>query len=139
MGDMDRAAMTRLVYSRLANPLFRDRLVATAPDGSHPIKIAMPEDSMKALVRDIAHGEGAANVFVPLFNGLMGLVLTTSSSARMPSRRAAPRLADDCTVGLFVQRLLTDHRPGAEAPGYAFVLDDEQPRQGRAQLVAVAG
>jgi len=57
----------------------------------------------------------------------------------MPSRRAAPRLADDCTVGLFVQRLLTDHRPGAEAPGYAFVLDDEQPRQGRAQLVAVAG
>jgi len=66
MGDMDRAAMTRLVYSRLANPLFRDRLVATAPDGSHPIKIAMPEDSMKALVRDIAHGDGGERLRSPL-------------------------------------------------------------------------
>lgn len=141
MPDMDRATATRFVYGRLADPRFRRRLTATAPDGSHPIVVCLPEDRFDTLVQQVSARGGAVNVIVPSLGGIIGIDLRIkqSETTALGSRNTGSRLADDCTVGLFVERLKIDVS-GVEKAGYTFVVEtDARLDRGSAKVVALAG
>jgi hypothetical protein len=138
MGEMSheavRDAVRQLVYRRLADRSFRERLAARAGDGSRPVLIAMPHDALESTIQRVRAQGGAANVVLPLLNGIVVIVMRTEEFDANES--ALPRLASDCTLGLFFSRL---HLDGNDA-AYRFVVDGTDRQEGgRAEAVAVAG
>lgn len=135
MPDMDRAEVTRFVYDKLADPQFRDRLTAVGPDGDHPIVIAMRDDLMSQVIRDVDAVGRSANVIVPILNGLMAFTMTgwadadgAGADAKNPHDVTAL-----CTVGVFIARIAED------GPASYRFHGDDHVEAGTAELVAVAG
>jgi hypothetical protein len=141
MVDMDREAITKFVYQRLADPGFRDCLSAGAPDDTRPIVVALRGDAVRGLIDQIVAVGGAANVVIPALNGIVVLVLQAEERrGRKRGEPQAPLLKDDCTVGLLFERLRIDILGNRET-AYGFVVEgpDRRREQGRAEIVAVAG
>lgn len=131
MGDVDREALTRIVYQHLSNRRFSERLVARAADGTRPILVSVPDDRLEPLIHDVMAVGGAANVALPYLNGFVVFALTVDADRS----DIAPRLATDCTVGLFFARLRSD----GEHAAYRFVLENaDHTDAGCAEMVAVA-
>lgn len=142
MPDMDRAAITRLVYQRLADPKFQRRLTAIAPDGSRPIIVALLDDQMQALIDKVRAAGGVGNVVVPALNGIVVIATEAMPLSRRPLKDPAQAqlLRSDCTVGVFVERLWLEAGAGGSA-AYDFAVSgpDESTERGHAQVVALAG
>lgn len=148
MLDVDRAAITKYVYKRLADAAFRDRLTATAPDGTRPIAVALREDPLNPLLKHIRRLGGACNVVVPMLNGIVVIAFDVSVTPPGNARKArskadeTPVLTTACTVGVFVERLRFDAGLSGETT-YAFrIQQDLAPDEavsGRAEVVALAG
>ena len=139
---MDRASITRMVYSRLATERdFRRRLTAAAPDGIHPIIVALPDQPVDYLLRDLASVGGAANVVIPALNGLVVLAMTQDAADDAGVRSAVPRLRSDCTVGVLLTRLHVDLGGSPGEMSYRFVVTgpDSAETPTRAEFVALAG
>lgn len=136
MPDMERAAMTEFVYRRLADPAFRDRLTAKAPDGSKPIVIALRTDSVRWLLGQVDAAGRSANVVVPFLNGAYVIAMDEVPEAETKGEQRH-RLTADCTVGVLIERLSCDGNSGT----YTFVVDGPADGigAGRAELVALAG
>ena len=143
MPDMDRAAMTRLVYQRLANLEFRERLHATAPDGTRPIIVAMREDLIRTLIDQVRTVGGAGNVVFPALNGIVVVAMEAEfGSLSADTRGITPALLrDDSTVGVIFERLVLDMTSGGPEVTYTFVLEgpNERTEHGEAKVVALAG
>lgn len=75
MGDVDRDAVSRVVYRHLADPAFRERLTARDQDGSRPVLIAVEDDSLESLLRKVQAVGGNANVAVAYLNGVVVLAV----------------------------------------------------------------
>lgn len=140
MPNVDRASMTRLIYRRLTDPDFRDRLSAVAPDGSLPIIVTLRDDPMTDLLHKVATAGGAANVVVPALNGFLVIDMEVGgSSASAGPGSDTDKLTADCTVGVFVARLAVDN----DAATYHLIMepDDEATAHdhagGRAKVVAL--
>lgn len=137
----DRAEVTRLVYRRLAEPAFRERLLVQDDEGTHPIIVALRSDTVGSLVSEVAAVGGAANVAIPALNGVV-FVAMVGEPAR-PARSAtkgtarAKHLSASCTVGVFLEQLGYDGGEGR----YRFVIEGPERQRERvsAQAVAVAG
>ncbi|MDP8930783.1 MAG: hypothetical protein M3O70_20000 [Actinomycetota bacterium] len=129
--------MTRLVYQRLADPVFRRRLTALAPDGTRPIIVALRDDLMRNLVEKLHHAGGAANVVVPALNGFVVVAMLDDPSNDEPSDSEAQALSADCTVGVLIERLHIDEGTAR----YRLASDSGHPHAqgGRAKVVALAG
>jgi len=139
MASVDRAAITKFVYQRLADPSFRDCLTAKARDGSRPIIVALRDDPVRALLADVAAMGGTANVAIPALNGVVVLAVKPEP-VRHRASGSEPKpeyLTADCTVGVFLERLRLD---GGEAT-YRFVVrgPDRKTKHGSAEVVALAG
>ncbi len=134
MDDVERAAITRLVYRRLTDPGFRDRLTAKASDGTRPIVVVLPGDSLERLLADVERLGGAANVVLPVLNGVVVIAMAASANSDAIDPGVA-QLTSDCTVGLFFARLRID---GDEA-AYRFVMErpDHRRDAGSAEMVAL--
>ena len=130
IADMDRAEITRSVYQRLADPRFRARLTATAPDGTRPILIALRTDPMSALLDQLDAVGRAASVVVPYLNGFFLLTMHEDADA---SDDAVQPLTADCTVGVFLARMLTEDQPTV----YGFQRPNRSSETGTAELVAL--
>ncbi len=144
MPDMDRAAMTRLVYQRLARPEFRKRLSATAPDGTRPIIVVMRDDPVRTLIDQVRAVGGASNVVLPALNGIMVVAMEAelgSVSADARGGITPELLRDDSTVGVLFERLVLDMASGGPEVNYTFVLEgpNERTEHGEAKVVALAG
>ena len=143
MRDVDRNAITKLVSRKLADPSFRERLTAKAPDGSHPITVALREDPMGDLIAKLVAVGDASNVVVPLLNGFVVIAMTTNAVGEGVAGGAdLPLLTTDCTVGVFLQRARLDAGGGPiQDAVYGFVVEgpNHKANAGRAELVAVGG
>lgn len=148
MRDVDRAAVTKYVYKRLADANFRDRLIAAAPDGTRPIAVALREDPLGSLLSHIDNLGGACNVVVPLLNGIVVVAFEISSTPPSSAQKSrsktgkTPMLTTACTVGVFIERLRLDAMDAGEAT-YAFRVEGDKPSSeavtGKAGVVALAG
>lgn len=144
MPDMDRAAMTRLVYQRLVNLEFRERLQATAPDGTRPIIVAMREDPIRALIEQVKAAGGSGNVVFPALNGIMVVTMEAELGSVSTDTRGdvtPALLRDDSTVGVLFERLVLDMASMGPEVNYTFVLEGPNARteRGEAKVVALAG
>jgi hypothetical protein len=137
---MDRAATTRFVYQRLTDPRFRQHLRAAAPDGSHPVVIALRDDLIGTVIGQVlAHG-GLSNVVIPALNGVIIIVMEAEVEETTTGDCAPPRLRTDCTVGVFFERLKLDVL-GADAAivyQFAFAGPGDHVKHGFAEVVALA-
>jgi hypothetical protein len=134
MADVDRQAVTKRVYRKLAEPSFRKRLTAVLPDGTRPIIVALPSDRVLGLIIDVARSGGAANVAMPMLNGF--LVFTIHIEPDSVGKTApSGRLSPECTVGLFVERLRIDG--GTAVYHFAVERSTGSRDTGSAELVAV--
>lgn len=144
MPDMDRAAMIWLVYQRLARPEFRERLSATAPDGTRPIIVAMRDDPIRTLIDQVKTVGGASNVVFPALNGIMVVAMEAELGSVSIDTRGGitpELLRDDSTVGVIFERLVLDMASGGPEVNYTFVLKgpNERTEHGEAKVVALAG
>ncbi len=135
MLDMDRGALTEMVYRRLSNPSFRERLTARAPDGSHPLVLTTGDELMSSVLQRLEAIGGSGNVVAPMLNGLVVLAVNT----RVPDEGGVTdeqpaAITADCTVGVFIERMRFD---GAGL--YRLMAEGTSPSLGRAEVVAVAG
>jgi hypothetical protein len=138
MRDMDRAELTKAVYNKLTESRFRERLTATAPDGSRPITVALREDSIRSLLERIELVGGSSNVVVPTLNGFVVISVVGESGRKRSTDQRPDVLNGHCTVGVFMERLRLDG-PHGEAVTYLFEVKDraQKTERGRAELVAV--
>jgi len=144
---MDRAAMTRLVYQRLADPGFRRLLHATAPDGTRPIIVVMPDDPILGLLHQVRAAGGSGNVVFPALNGVVVLTMEAASDATSTDIEGAEGdvtpspLRSDSTVGVFLERLRLDVAFSGPAVSYEFIVEgtDERTERAEAKVVALAG
>jgi len=131
-----RAAVTHLIYERLADPAFQQTLIATDAEGNAPILVALPSDPVHRLLRDVARVGGSANVATPYRNGIIVYTVEAEPGAAGGRGRSAD-LDAGCTVGVLLERL---HLDGDEATyRFAVALPDHTRGVGRAEVVAVAG
>lgn len=131
---LDRQAIMELAYRKLRDPAWRSRLTAHAPDGSRPIVFALADDPMQKVVKDADNVGGSANVVLPVLNGIA--VFTIEDATPEDLANGAPRITEECTVGLFFQRLVAD---GGHATYCLPSAGNEHSDSGRAELVALAG
>ncbi len=135
MLDMDRDALTEMVYRRLANPSFRRRLTARAPDGSHPLVIATREELVESMLHRLEVVGGSGNVVVPMLNGLVVLAMDAVNPEAEDAVDTPCAITTDCTVGVLVERMSLD-----QGGVYRFVVEGHaKPRGGHAEVVALAG
>jgi len=141
MPSSDHGAVAEFVYRQLANPAFRQRLTARVADGTRPILIALLEDPLHRLLRQLAEAGGAANVALSLNNGVV-VVFTMKEEHHQAgdpawSGEMGTLVTSQCTVGVFFARL---HLDGGEA-SYCFLIEGTEDRRdtGRAEVVAIAG
>lgn len=133
MLDMDREALTEMVYRRLSNPSFRKRLTARAPDGSHPLVVATRDELVSSVLDRLQSTGGSGNVVAPMLNGLVVLAIHASSDDDAGDELPAS-ITTDCTLGVLIERMRLDggglHR---------FVVEGPSPSLGQAEVVALAG
>ncbi|MGH7069176.1 MAG: hypothetical protein ACREFO_04075 [Acetobacteraceae bacterium] len=134
MADVDREAITSYALQRLLDPKFRRRLQATTPDGEQPIIAALPHDLLSDVWGQVHDLGDAGNVLFPLGDGFLLLAMTLTQVSDRESE-APDRLRDECTMGLFVARLMHD---GGMANEVVYRVTDEVVEKGRADLVGVA-
>jgi hypothetical protein len=141
MLDMDRAQLTKLTYTKLADPRFRERLKAVAPDGTRPITIAQRDDQMTFVLDDVIRLGGSSNVVVPFLNGVAVLTMVMDVGAHDNHGKPCNLIKGECTVGVFIERLRSDEAFADGGVLYGFVIERQDLRQdaGQAELVAVAG
>jgi len=108
MPDMQRDDVVSWVYRRLGDHDFTRQLTAKAPDGSRPVVVVMPEDTMPALGGQILAVGGAANVAVPFLNAVMVFALHAEHGDDDIDPCDGNLLATDCTVGLLMARIGVD-------------------------------
>lgn len=140
MVSMDRQEANRLVYRRLIEPAFRERLTAVDADGNHPILVVLPSDSVDNLLTQLGSVGGAANVVTPFLNGLVALTMHAANNP-LATPVDLPRLRRDCTVGVLLAQVLQDLPDRQGAVGYQFVVagHDSTDSLARAELAALAG
>ena len=136
MVDVDRSAITELVYRRLADPRFRERLTATAPDGTRPIVVALRDDPVRRVIAEVDALGGSGNVALPMLNGFVVFAVEGDEDAEEVDGEGH-LITSECTVGVFFERLRMDGGQGA----YRFVIEgpDHRREAGRAELVALGG
>ncbi len=140
MHDMDRAAINRMVFHKLSDRAFRQRLTAVAPDGTRPIVAALPSDQLSELIGPIVAVGGGANIVVPWLNGILAFTLFVEHRPDdVPADVDVEGHLGDCTLGVFLARLLVDGGGGRFAYAVTFTDVGGEPTQARAELVAVAG
>lgn len=132
MADMDRDSLTEMVYRRLATPGFRQRLTATAPDGSRPVLVATRDELMSSILQRLAAMGGAGNVVVPHLNGLVVLAMEAEEPAGQVGKE---QLTATCTVGVLVERMALT---GAGTYWFQFP-DGPALHSAHAEVVALAG
>ena len=135
MPDRDpRQHLTETVYRNLADRSFRELLTATVPDGSRPVIVALPTDSVQMLLGKLEAAGGAGNVVVPKANGFVVVAMGKDHDPHAGDGDVAA-LTHECTVGVFIARVLSDGGEGT----YRFVVQGPgtQKGSGRAELVAV--
>lgn len=136
MASMDREQVLRFVYRRLADPALRARLIVRDSEGTSPLLVALREDKMRDVLADLSAMGGAANLVVPLLNGVAILALSADEAVDRDEPSPGDLLAAECTVGVLLERL---HMDGDEAR-YAFVMHEQgSHRHGQAELIAIAG
>jgi hypothetical protein len=143
MPSLDRSATTKLLYKRLLDPKFRKLVKAADADGAKPLIVALPSDPISYLLDQLRMHDWTGNVVVPALNGF---VLFAFDFASGPYRHQDDRavespiaLRSDCTVGVFLQRLELDLVARRRV---AYQLEVELPgqqREGRAELIGLAG
>ena len=140
MPDMDRAATIRFVYRRLLDPVFRQHLRAAAPDGSHPIVVALRDDLIGTLLGQVLALGGVSNVVIPTLNGVVIVAMEAKPGEIITGDSAPPRLRSDCTVGVFFERLKMDLLGADAAITYQFAVEgpDSRVERGSAEVVALA-
>lgn len=142
MHDMDRAATLRFLYQRLNDSRVRECLKAVAPDGSHPIAVALRDDPVSTLFDHTRASGWSCNIVVPMLKGVWILAMDTcdaaSWKAATPDSTVA-KIRTDCTIGVFLERLSADHGVDQNT---AYVFELQRPghhvERGRAELVGVA-
>ncbi|HSH61280.1 MAG TPA: hypothetical protein VK988_16890 [Acidimicrobiales bacterium] len=134
MDDVDRSDVTEFVYQRLADPCFRERLTATASDGTRPILVALRDDPMSRLTADLDQLGGSGNVVMPMLNGFVVIAMRADHDDDCADE--VHTLTRDCTVGVFVARLQAD----GDSAVYRFAIEGSDRREGgRAEVVALGG
>jgi hypothetical protein len=135
MHDAARDRATALIFQRLADPEFRYLLTAAAPDGSHPLFIALASDPVETMLEYLDSVGGAGNIVIPYLNGVVVLAVTPADPGDLGVTEPEP-LTGDCTVGLFAQRVQVDGDNGV----YRFMFDHAgHTDAATAELVAIAG
>lgn len=131
MADDLRQRVTKLVYKNLADRAFRELLTATAPDGFRPVVVALPTDPVRNLLHKLEAAGHAANVVMPKANGFVVIAISDD----VADGEQAARIRPECTVGVFLARVLSDGREGS----YRFVVEGPgaHRERGRAELVAL--
>jgi hypothetical protein len=133
--DVDRRWLRSYVLRRLADPSFCEGLTAVAPDGSRPVIVALRDDGMTDVLRELHARGGSGNLIVPHFNGYVIVAMTRLTGAPDEQHGSEPvALTTECTVGLFVERLKMD---GSEL--YYFVGETDSHDFGTAEVVGLAG
>ncbi len=133
MDDVDRSDVTEFVYRRLADPCFRERLTATASDGTRPIVVALRDDPMSRLIADLDQLGGSGNVVMPMLNGFVVIAMRADDD---DCAGEVHTLTPDCTVGVFCARLQAD----GDHAVYRFAIEGPDRREsGRAEVVALGG
>lgn len=131
MPDVDRAAVTREVFRKLAEDVdFRRRLGASGVDGA-AIIVAFREDRMGWVLDQLLAVGGSGNVVVPHLNGL--IVVEFERTRRVKDDDSADLLTQECTLGVFIEHMQIEGRRA-----YRFA-DDGVPMTGEAEMVAIAG
>lgn len=114
MDDMTRHDdLLRLVHQQLVNRDFAKRFAPMTESGERTIVVALREDTIFDLCTRVHDIGGAANVVVPMFDGLIVFNMKSSSLAGLSDLTDGPAAVDgDATVGVIIQRLMDD---GGEA------------------------
>lgn len=141
MGDDQREAVRRFVYKHLPDRDFQQAFTAVNSDGERPILIAIREDLISSVLAEALAAGGAANVAVPLLKGVVVLAMTSMQVSALRDALSdpfdSPREIDaDCTVGVFLQRMIDD-APGGEAMEYSFRVSSQSDRVSRSRAQAV--
>jgi hypothetical protein len=132
MYDMNREIATKVVYDRLRDPSFRSHLTGVAPDGSKPIAVAMLDDRFVDLAAQTVSNGGVTNVLIFMDdNKILGVTLSTIESSGVPDDGC--EALSDCTVGLFVARMLQDRGTSK----YSVRLASQVVSDGVAELVSL--
>lgn len=132
MCDVDRGSVTQFVYNHLRKPEFRRQLHAVREDGSRPIVVLLASDPIDRLVDELDALGSRANVVMGLGSGVLIFTLDEADDDR-----ETVDITGDCTVGVFVARMLTEDGP----VGYRFVRRSAGAGEhsGHAELVGAAG
>lgn len=130
MGNPSREQLATAVFRRLArDPGFRVHFSAVAPDGSRPIVVGLPTDPLRRILAELVAVGGSATLVVPYLNGFF----IVSMSPGDGTEECSP-VDPECTVGVFVQRLIMDEPPTEYSVGGGRSKSDGS----RAALVALA-
>lgn len=149
MGDIRRADLTHLVYSRLRDPVFRRLLKAVGPGGERPVVVALRDDLVSELLRQVHAVGGSASV---VLSGLVDVVedpdelfvlslefklegaCTSVNGPVIPPET----LRGDCTVGVLLERVQSD-APSGQAANYNVAVKSFGTGQcDRAKLISIA-
>lgn len=130
MRDSERQELSRFVYQHLRERDFRDRLVASAPDGTKPIITVLPSDRTHDLLKNLAALGGAANVVLGVANGVLIFVMEQTGEAAQDDVHV---LTADCTVGVLLARVMVDGDKGQ----YRFASPGDENGVGWAELVGL--
>lgn len=135
MPSVTRSDVQRHVYELLRRGDFRKKMKVRDADGSHPIVVAVPSDHAADVLDEVSAIGGRANLIVPLADGLAVCSVEMDSPTGPSLRAAAESLAGDCTIGVFLARVVADGGEGR----YGFVMDRPGQAHGTAALTGVSG
>jgi hypothetical protein len=141
MPSLDRSATTRLLYKRLLDPQFRSLLKAVGSAGVKPLIVALPSDPISYLFDQLRAYDWIGNVIVPALNGFVVFAFDLAADSNADDYQSGSPIAlrTDCTVGAFLERLHFD-LVARQHVAYQFEVElSGQPREGRAELVGIAG
>ena len=139
-----RTALRRRVSRALIDPAFNRRLANGAPEKqSRPVVIGLRDDHLTDIVREVMTVGGSAVVVMPYLDAPQDLAVLPLSVGSAAPRDAGgqPAVVDlireQCTLGLFLQRLLSD-QPGGGEVTYAFkIAPAERSEDGPPSFVEV--
>lgn len=99
MDDDARSAATRTVYRHLRRAAFRECLPVLTSDGDRPVIVALPDDRVASVVRQVRAAGGSGNVVVARSADLVVLAVTRDGRGAVP-------VPSEGTVGEFITCLM---------------------------------